>query len=391
MGTTSAIGRDSSNSGAAAAATQRDHAELLHRARAAVAAVRDPEIGVPLGRLGMVRGLELDGDTVRVSINLTVPGCPMKERIAKDVAASLSELDGIAHAEVSFDAMGASQRAALAAQLRGGPAVEQYFTDGRTTVIAIASGKGGVGKSTVAVNLACALAATGRRVGLLDADVWGFSVPRMLGISADPVGFDGVLFPAQAHGVKVVSLGLFVEPETPVVWRGPLLHRTMRQFLADVYWGELDVLLLDLPPGTGDVPLSLAGLLPDACAVIVTTPQQAASTVAQRAGMMSALAQLRVVGVIENMASFTCPCCGEETDIFGGGGGQRLAGALEVPLLARIPIAVGLRAAGDQGRPFVLSDPEAPAAGALRDAAERLLALAEPQPSTTPVLERSAT
>lgn len=243
---------------------------------------------------------------------------------------------------------------------------------------------------TVTVNLACALAATGRRVGLLDADVWGFSVPRMLGITDDPVGFDGVLFPAQAHGVKVVSLGLFVEPETPVIWRGPLLHRTMRQFLGDVYWGELDVLLLDLPPGTGDVPLSLAGMLPDACSVIVTTPQAAASTVAQRAGTMSAQAQLRVAGVIENMASFSCPCCGEATDIFGTGGGERLANALDVPLLARVPIAVGLRAAGDQGLPLVLADPESPAAVALSAAAERLLELAGPRPSTRSALERSS-
>ncbi len=365
--------------------------DLLRRVRAAVAGVRDPEIGATLGDLGMVRAVGLDGDTAKIEIALTVPGCPMKERIAKDVAAALGGLDGIANAEVRFEAMGSAQRSALASRLRNEPGVERYFTDGKTAVIAVASGKGGVGKSTVTVNLACAMAAAGKRVGLLDADVWGFSIPRMLGVSTDPVAFDGLLFPAQAHGVKVVSVGLFVAPETPVSWRGPLLHKTMRQFLGEVYWDELDVLLCDLPPGTGDIPLSLAGMLPDACAVIVTTPQEAARTVAQRAGTMAERAQLRVAGVIENMASFACPCCGAQTEIFGAGGGEQLASALGVPLLARVPIAVPLRIGGDQGVPVVLSDPESAVAVALRSAAERLLELAAPsaRQSTHLAAERS--
>jgi ATP-binding protein involved in chromosome partitioning len=353
-------------------------ATLLGRAQEAVAGVRDPEIGMPLGDLGMVRTVELDGDTAKVAIALTVPGCPMKERIARDVAASLGTVEGIAHAEVRFDAMTAGQRGALTSRLRTRPGVERYFTDGKTTVIAVASGKGGVGKSTVTVNLACALAAAGKRVGLLDADVWGFSIPKMLGVSDAPVAFDGMLFPAQAHGVKVVSIGLFVEPEAPVIWRGPLLHKTIRQFIGEVYWDELDILLCDLPPGTGDVPLSIAGLLPRASVVIVTTPQEAARTVAQRAGALAARSELRVAGVIENMASFVCPCCGEQTEIFGAGGGEQLALALGAPLIARVPLAVGVRTGGDQGVPVVLSDPDSPAGVALRNAAERLLELAAP-------------
>jgi ATP-binding protein involved in chromosome partitioning len=366
-------------------APQGASTDLLRRARAAVESVRDPEIGIALGDLGMVRAVELDGNTAKVRIALTVPGCPMKERIARDVAASLGGLGGIANAEVRFDAMTATQRGALASRLRTRRGVEHYFADGKTAVIAVASGKGGVGKSTVTVNLACALADSGKRVGLLDADVWGFSVPAMLGVDCDPVAFDGMLFPAQAHGIKVVSVGLFVKPDAPVIWRGPLLHKTMRQFLGEVYWDQLDVLLCDLPPGTGDVPLSLAEMLPAASVVIVTTPQEAARTVAQRAGVLAERAQLRVAGVIENMASFVCPCCGEETEIFGAGGGERLAGTLGVPLLARVPIDPAVREGGDQGVPVVLSDPDSPAGVALRTAADRLPDLA----ATNLVVERS--
>jgi len=201
----------------------------------------------------------------------------------------------------------------------------------------------------------------------------------MLGIESSPTSFDGVVFPAQAHGIKVMSIGLFADQQAPVVWRGPLLHKTMRQFLADVHWGELDVLLCDLPPGTGDVPISLAAMLPGASVVVVTTPQEAAHTVAARAGLMASRASLRVAGVIENMASFTCPCCGEETEIFGAGGGEQLASALDAPLLARVPIAVPLRAAGDAGMPLVLADPDAPASVAIRDAADALLERARPR------------
>jgi len=354
-------------------------ARLIEKAWTAIAAVRDPEIGVPLGQMGMVRGVELDGSTAKVRIALTIPGCPMKERIAKDVAAALGGLGGIDGVEVRFDSMNAGQRGALVSSLRGQLNGDRYFADGRTSVIAVASGKGGVGKSTITVNLACALAGAGHRVGVLDADVWGFSVPRLLGIESAPTSFDGIVFPAQAHGVKVMSIGLFADQQAPVVWRGPLLHKTMRQFLGEVHWGELDVLLCDLPPGTGDVPISLAAMLPDASVVVVTTPQDAARTVAERAGRMASRARLRVAGVIENMASFTCPWCGEETEIFGAGGGEELASALGAPLLARVPIAVPLRAAGDVGLPLVIVDPDAPASVAIRDAADALLEAARPR------------
>ena len=354
---------------------------LAEQVWASAAAVRDPEIGLPLGDLGMLRGVELYGSTAKVHVALTVPGCPMKERIARDIAAAATAVAGIDRVEISYDAMGDAERGAIASRLRGHADGdrERFFADGRTTVIAVASGKGGVGKSTVTVNLACALAAAGKRVGVIDTDVWGFSVPRMLGISGTPVGFGGMLFPAQAHGVKVVSAGLFADERTPIVWRGPMLHAAMRQFLADVHWGELDVLLCDLPPGTGDVPISLAAMLPTASFVIVTTPQEAARTVAERAGRMAAQARLRVCGVIENMGSFACPCCGEETPIFGDGGGEAVASALGAPLLARVPVTMALREAGDTGIPLVVADPGAPASIAFEKAAKRLLVLARPR------------
>lgn len=247
-------------------------------------------------------------------------------------------------------------------------------------MLAIASGKGGVGKSTVAVNLACALAQHGQRVGLIDADVWGFSVPRMLGLSGAPHGIDGLLFPAEIHGVKVISVGLFAEQQAPVLWRGPLLHKAMRQFIADV-GGELDILICDLPPGTGDVPISIAAMLPTAGIVVVTTPQDSAREVAERAGRMAQRTHLRVAGVIENMSGFVCPCCGERSPIFGAGGGETLARALDTSLLAQIPLTPELRMAADSGTPLVVSTPDAPgarelisAAGGLRylkDASER--------------------
>jgi ATP-binding protein involved in chromosome partitioning len=352
-------------------------AHLVQKAWAAVAAVRDPELGVSLGKLGMVRGVELSGTTVIARIALTIPGCPMKERIARDVAAALGEVEGVDGVEVRFDAMSEAQQTALVSRLRGDSG-EHRFAGGRTSVVAIASGKGGVGKSTVTVNIACALAAAGQQVGILDADVWGFSVPRMLGLDTTPVGLDGMLLPVQAHGVKVMSVGLFAEQRSPVIWRGPLLHGTMRQFVEDVHWGELDVLLCDLPPGTGDVPISLAQMIPDAGVVVVTTPQESAHTVAQRAGRMATKSRLRVLGVVENMASFVCPCCGQETEIFGSGGGETLAHELGVPLLARVPVATPLRVAGDCGVPLVVSDPDAPASVALRQAADALMELARP-------------
>jgi ATP-binding protein involved in chromosome partitioning len=269
------------------------------------------------------------------------------------------------------------QRQELVRRLRGGRAGAPqerpvFFAEGDTTVIAVASGKGGVGKSTVTVNLAAALAAMGHRVGLVDVDVWGFSVPRMMGVSGQPVAFNNMILPLEAHGVRIISMGFFVPEETPVIWRGPMLHKAVQQFLGDVYWGQLDFLLADLPPGTGDVSISMAGFLPGAQMLVVTTPQEAARKVAERAGKMAVQTRLRVLGVIENMSYFVCPHCGERTEIFGRGGGEEAARTLGVPLLGQIPLMPEMREGGDTGRPIVVSHPESEAARALLQAAERL-------------------
>jgi len=239
-------------------------------------------------------------------------------------------------------------------------------------VIAVASGKGGVGKSSVTANLACALAAEGHRVGIVDVDVWGFSIPRMMGVSGQPVGFNNMIMPLESHAVKVISMGFFVPEETPVIWRGPMLHKAVQQFLGDVYWGDLDFLLADLPPGTGDVSLSMAQFLPGAQMLVVTTPQDAARKVAERAGRMAAQTHQKVVGVIENMSYFVCPHCGERTSIFGEGGGREAAETLGVPLLGEIPLMPALREGGDRGTPIVVSDPGSVAGQALLEAAREL-------------------
>jgi ATP-binding protein involved in chromosome partitioning len=341
--------------------------------RQALRNVLDPEIGRPIEDLGMLQGIQVDGEVVRVDVLLTIAGCPLQDRITGDVTGALAPL-GVEHVDVRMTPMSEEQRAALVAELRGGVPPEQrtFFTGGQTSVIAVASGKGGVGKSSVTVNLAAALAAEGYRVGVLDADVWGFSVPRMLGVTGKPVGFNDMILPLESYGVKVISMGFFVPEETPVIWRGPMLHKAIEQFLGDVYWGELDFLLCDLPPGTGDVSISLASFLPGASMLVVTTPQEAARKVAERAGKMAERTNLRPIGVIENMSWFACPHCGERTPIFGEGGGQLAADTLGVPLLGQVPLMPALREGGDAGRPIVLSDPDSPAGAALRDAARRV-------------------
>ena len=336
------------------------------RIREALHAVRDPEIGKPIDEIGMLKGVEVQGGLVRVHVLLTIEGCPLKDRITADVNAALRGIEGIERVEVELTPMSEQERQALVSTLRGTPAAPQqqrtFFQDGRTTVIAVASGKGGVGKSSVTVNLATALAAEGHRVGVLDADVWGFSVPRMLGVTdAKPVGFDNMIMPLEAHGVKIISMGFFVPEETPVIWRGPMLHKAIEQFLGDVYWGELDFLLVDLPPGTGDVSISLASFLPGAQMLVVTTPQEAARKVAERAGKMAERTNLRPIGVIENMSWFVCPHCGDRELIFGEGGGAEAASTLGVPLVAQVPLEPALRTGGDAGVPIVVRDADAPA------------------------------
>jgi len=271
--------------------------------------------------------------------------------------------------------MNDEQRSGMVSKLRGGGSGEEqktFFTDTRTSVIAVASGKGGVGKSSVTVNLAVALAAEGHKVGIVDIDVWGFSVPRMMGVTGRPVGFNNMILPLESHGVKIMSMGFFVPEEQPVIWRGPMLHKAVQQFLGDVYWGDLDFLLADLPPGTGDVSISMASFLPGARMLVVTTPQEAARKVAERAGKMAEQTHLTVLGVIENMSYYICPHCGERENIFGQGGGQEAANTLGVPLFGQIPLVPALRAGGDAGTPIVVSDPDSPAGTALRQAAQRL-------------------
>jgi ATP-binding protein involved in chromosome partitioning len=320
----------------------------------------------------MLAGIAVDGGDVRVDVLLTIEGCPLRDRITQDVTAAVQPLPGVERVSVSLTPMSQQQREALVGKLRGpnaAGATKIRFSP-KTAIIAVASGKGGVGKSSVTVNLAAALAADGYKVGVLDADVWGFSVPRMLGAEGQPVGFNDMILPLEAHGVKVISMGFFVPEDTPVIWRGPMLHKAIEQFLGDVYWGDLDVLLCDLPPGTGDVSISLASFLPGASMLVVTTPQEAAHTVAQRAGKMAERTNLRPLGVIENMSWFVCPHCGERELLFGEGGGARVAETLGVPLLAQVPLVPAVREGADHGTPIVVSDPASPAAQALREAAD---------------------
>ena len=345
--------------------------------RQALRNVLDPEIGRPIEDIGMLSGIHVDDGNVRVDVLITIEGCPLKDRITSDVTQALAPLQGVRSVDVSLSPMSEQQRAELVSKLRGGSAPQQqqqrtFFTDGETSVIAVASGKGGVGKSSVTVNLACSLAADGYRVGILDADVWGFSVPRMMGVSGQPVGFNEMILPLESHGVKVISMGFFVPEETPVIWRGPMLHKAIEQFLGDVYWGDLEFLLCDLPPGTGDVSISLASFLPGASMLVVTTPQEAARKVAERAGKMAERTKLRPIGVIENMSWFVCPHCGERERIFGEGGGQEAADTLGVPLLAQVPLVPDVRHGGDVGAPIVVTDPDSPAGEALRTAGREL-------------------
>ena len=345
------------------------------KVREALRNVLDPEIGKPIEDIGMLKGIEVDGGNVRVFVLLTIAGCPLKDRINSDVTAAVSPIEGVDSVEVVLGEMSGEQREGLVHQLRGGkPEETSFFTDGDTEVISVASGKGGVGKSSVTANLAVALAAEGHQVGVVDADVWGFSIPRMMGVSGRPVAFNNMIMPLESHGVKVISMGFFVSDETPVIWRGPMLHKAVQQFLGDVYWGDLDFLLVDLPPGTGDVSLSLASFLPGSSMLVVTTPQDAARKVAERAGRMAQHPNVRmkIIGVIENMAGFACPHCGELTDVFGRGGGEETASALGADFLGSVPIQVSLREGSDAGTPIVARDPDSPAGSAFREIAAQI-------------------
>jgi ATP-binding protein involved in chromosome partitioning len=345
--------------------------------RAAVSAVTDPELRRPIGELDMVREIAVDGTTAYVSIVLTIVGCPMARRIEQDVRDAAASVADITDVNVEVGVMTPAERQALTVKLRGGrPARQMPFgPDSLTRVILVSSGKGGVGKSTVTANLAVALARQGLRVGLVDADVHGFSIPGLLGIApgTQPTRIDDLMLPPVAHDVKTVSIGMFLrEGESVVAWRGPMLHRTVQQFLTDVFFGDLDVLLIDMPPGTGDIAISIGQILPHAEVIVVTTPQPAASEVAIRSGLVARRTGQRVIGVVENMAPYTLPD-GTVIDLFGAGGGAEVARVLsepgdhgtsadEVPLLASIPLSPALRVGGDSGRPVVLDQPEDAAA-----------------------------
>ncbi|WP_109472189.1 Mrp/NBP35 family ATP-binding protein [Ornithinimicrobium cavernae] len=356
-------------------------APTLDAVNAALATVDDPEIRKPITELGMVEAVDIDEmGRVNTTILLTVPGCPMKDTITKNVTSAVQSVAGVTDVRVQLGVMSDEQRGALRSQLRGGaPEKEIPFArpDTLTRVYAVASGKGGVGKSSVTVNLAAAMAAEGLRVGVVDSDIYGFSVPRMLGVEQQPTQVDDMILPPIAHEVKVISIGMFVPGNQPVVWRGPMLHRAVQQFLSDVFWGDLDVLLLDLPPGTGDIAISIAQLLPNSELLVVTTPQQAAAEVAERAGSIALQTHQRLVGVIENMSWLELPD-GSRQEIFGSGGGRAVSESLsraigaEVPLLGQIPLDTTLREGSDSGVPAVLGTPDSPAATALRGIARQL-------------------
>ncbi|ADK28588.1 Mrp/NBP35 family ATP-binding protein [Corynebacterium pseudotuberculosis] len=349
--------------------------------RAALARVEDPEIGRPITEIGMVKSIAINGNDVHVEIYLTIAACPMKNTLTDNTRAVLEELPGVGEVSVSTDVMSDDQRRELRQTLRGSteePVIPFAQPDSTTRVFAVASGKGGVGKSSMTVNLATALASKGLKVGVLDADIYGHSVPGMLGSEERPHAVDDMIMPPQAHGVKLISIAHFVEGNAPVVWRGPMLHRAIQQFLADVFWGDLDILLLDLPPGTGDIAISVAQLVPNAELLVVTTPQAAAAEVAERAGSISIQTHQRIAGVIENMSAMVLPD-GTVMDVFGSGGGEAMAERLQtltgttVPLLGSVPLDPRLREGGDAGVPLALGAPDSPAGQAIHAIADKLV------------------
>jgi ATP-binding protein involved in chromosome partitioning len=324
--------------------------------------VIDPELRRSVVELDMVRGVAIDGGDVTVTIALTVVGCPLRASFEEQVSRALAPVPGVERVALDFDVMSAEEKATLSARLRGNVTerTQGISLDRSTRVIAVASGKGGVGKSSLTVNLAAAFSAQGQQVGVLDADVYGHSIPHLLGIRQRPVVVDRMIVPPVSRGMKLMSIGFFLDDNSPVMWRGPMLHRALEQFLSDVHWGELDTLVVDMPPGTGDVSISLGQLLPRAEALVVTTPQPLAQEVAVRAALMAQKTNMRLIGVVENMSG----------EIFGSGGGQTLADELHVPLLGTIPLDPSLRAAGDGGEPLVSSGPSTPAGRAITELAE---------------------
>jgi ATP-binding protein involved in chromosome partitioning len=352
----------------------------------ALKVVIDPELRRSIVELEMVRSIDVkDGGVVDVTVSLTTAGCPIKNTFQTAVTEAVRPLEGVTRVNVGFDVLTDQEKGTLQKRLGRSGGLPQGSLAEVSNIICVGSGKGGVGKSTLTVNLASALASQGRKVGVLDADVWGYSIPRMLGLGGEKprVSPDRKILPLESHGLKVMSIGFFLKEDEAVVWRGPMLHKALTQFLEDVAWGELDYLLIDLPPGTGDVSMTLAQLLPQAKFLITTTPQPTAQKVARRSAEMADKVKLEIAGVIENMSGFTTPA-GERYPIFGEGGGQALADELEVPLLGTIPLTMPLRAQADAGVPLVLTDPDDPAAQAIRQAARGIIALS---PIELPVMQ----
>ena len=364
--------------------------------------VQDPELHRSIVDLGMVRGVEPASDgSVAIVVALTVPGCPLKSEIRNRVDAAVAPLDGVTAVSVDFTVMSDADREALRTQLQGnggghvhgtpqghaeGRAIPFAQPGSRTRPLLISSGKGGVGKSSVATNLAVALAARGHSVGIVDADIYGFSIPRMLGADRDPVVIDQMLLPPEAWGVRCISIGYFVPDGQAVIWRGPMLHKALEQFLTDVYWDEPEFLLVDMPPGTGDIAISLSQYLPRGEVYVVTTPQPAAQKVARLSAAMAAKVNLPVRGVIENMSWFTGDD-GTRYELFGAGGGAELAAELEVPLLAQLPLVQALRAGGDVGRPIAATDPDSETGRTFHALAERIAVELRPKKVFSPELK----
>jgi ATP-binding protein involved in chromosome partitioning len=355
----------------------------------ALKVVIDPELRRDIVELGMVRAIDVkDGGAVDVTVSLTTPGCPIKSHFQTSVADAVRGVEGVTHVNVGFDVLSDAEKSGLQRKLGRPGGLPEGALAQVANVICIGSGKGGVGKSSLTVNLAAALSAEGKKVGVLDADVWGYSIPRMLGLGGErpKVSPDRKIMPLESHGLKVMSIGFFIKEDEAVVWRGPMLHKALTQFLEDVAWGEIDYLLIDLPPGTGDVSMTLAQLLPQAKFLIVTTPQDTAQKVARRSAEMADKVKLEIAGVIENMAGFTTPS-GERFPIFGEGGGQALADELDVPLLASVPLTMPVREQADAGVPLVAVNPDDPAAQAIGQAARGIVAMMPAAPIALPVLE----
>ena len=355
----------------------------------ALRVVIDPELRQDIVTLGMVRSIKVsDGGVVDVTVSLTTPGCPIRSHFQTSVASAARGVEGVTHVNVAFDVLSDSEKGVLQQKLGRPGGLPEGALAQVANITCVGSGKGGGGKSSLTVNLASALRAEGKKVGVLDADVWGYSIPRMLGLGGrrPPVNDERKILPLDAHGIKVMSIGFFVQEDSAVVWRGPMLHKALTQFLEDVAWGELDHLLVDLPPGTGDVSMTLSQLLPQAKFLITTTPQPAAQKVARRAAEMAGKVDLEIAGIVENMSGFTTPG-GERFQIFGEGGGQELADELDVPLLGKVPLTMPLREQSDAGVPLVVTDPDDPAAQAIRQTARGIIAMT---PVELPVLTMAA-